>query len=95
MVLQHQYGAQIFGEVLPYLEIKKDGEQGENINIVVVPNIIGMNIKDAENKLKEVNLELSINNSKEDIDKDNTLITNQIPDQGIQINEGSKIYVDF
>ena len=53
-----------------------------------------MNIKDATNVLKEVNLEISINNEQEEMDKENTVITNQIPIQGISVNEGSKVYVD-
>ena len=54
-----------------------------------------MNIKEASNVLKELNLEITINNETEVIDKENTIIKNQIPSQGITVNEGSKIYVDY
>ncbi len=40
----------ILSEVLPYLEIKKEEEQKENVK---VPNITGMTVKDARKLLKE------------------------------------------
>ena len=89
-------GSQIFGEVLPYLETVKDGEgEEEKVSEIAVPNLIGMNIKEAEKSLKEINLEISINNEQEGMDKENTIIKNQTPAQGINVKEGSKIYVDF
>ena len=89
-------GSQVFGEVLPYLELQKDGEIEEQKNPTVqVPNVIGMNIKDAEKVFKETNLEMSINNSQEELDKENIVITNQTPLQGINVEEGSKVYVEF
>ena len=88
-------GGQIFSEILPYLDTIKDGQTEEKKEKVQVPNIIGMNIKDATSTLKELNLELSINNNQDGMDKENTIITNQTPTQGIEVNEGSKIYVDY
>ena len=41
-------GSQVLGEVLPYLEIKKDNEQEEEKKEVEVPNIIGMTEKEAK-----------------------------------------------
>ena len=88
-------GSQIFGEILPYLETIKDGETEEIKNIVQVPNVIGLSIKEGAKILKDNNLEISINNEQEDLDKENIIITNQTPAQGIEISEGSKIYVDY
>ena len=88
-------GSQLFGEILPYLETIKDGETEEIKNIVQVPNIIGLSIKEGTKILKDNNLEISINNEQEGLDKENTIITNQTPAQGIEISEGSKIYVDY
>ena len=59
-----------------------------------LPNLIGMSIKEATNMLKELNLEISINNEQEGLDKESTIITDQMPSYGISVNEGSKIYVD-
>ena len=89
-------GAQVLGEILPYLELIKDGEtQEDKIQEVTVPNIIGMNISEATKALKDTGLELSINNEQEEIDKENTIVKNQIPAQGINVNEGSKIYIEY
>ena len=54
-----------------------------------------MSIKEAEKTLKEIKLEISINNEQEGLDKENTIIKNQTPAQGISVNEGSKVYVDY
>ena len=89
-------GSQVFGEILPYLETVKDGQTEEQkIKKTTVPNVVGMSIKDAEKTLKDFNLQFSINNEQENMNKENTTITNQTPKQGIQVNEGSKIYIDY
>ena len=89
-------GGQIFSEVLPYLEIKQENQDEIDIKEeVAVPNIIGLSIKEAEKILKELNLEIDFNNNQEAIDKENTIITNQVPLQGINVKEKSKIYVDY
>ena len=89
-------GSQLFGEILPYLETAKDAEtEEEKTATLQVPNVIGMSIKDAANTLKEVNLEICVNNEQEGMDKENTVIKNQTPVQGINVNEGSKVYIDY
>ena len=89
-------GAQLFGEILPYLDTLKDNENEEDKKTTtIVPNVIGMNLIDATNKLKEVNLEIIINNDQEGLEKENTIVKNQTPLQGICVNEGSKVYVDY
>ena len=45
--------------------------------------------------VKNTPLEICINNEQEGMDRENTFITNQTPSQGIEINEGSKVYVDY
>lgn len=66
---------------------------------VVVPNVIGLSIKEAEKVLKEAGLELSIEGiteeNKETIDKENTIIKEQTPNEGIKVNKGNKILVKF
>ena len=89
-------GSQIFGEVLPYLEVVKDNEEAEQVkNDVQVPNIEGKSIKEAESILKESNLKLVINNEQEGIDKENTIIKEQTPKAGVKVKEEANIYVEL
>lgn len=89
-------GSQIFGEVLPYLEVVKDNEEGEQVkNDVQVPNIEGKSIKEAESILKEKKLKLVINNEPEGIDKENTIIKEQTPKAGVKVKEEANIYVEL
>ncbi len=78
-----------YGEVLPYLEVKKENESLEE---VTVPNITGLSIKEAQKILKELEVEINID---EEIDKENTLIKEQIPKEGVKINKGSKIIIKY
>lgn len=88
-------GAQIFGEVLPYLEVVKDGEQDEQASEIEVPNIEGKTLKEAQSILKESNLNLIINNEQEGIDKETTIVKEQTPKTGIKVKEGSSVYIDW
>ncbi len=87
--------AQILNEVLPYLEITKDGEGGQETLEIEVPNIEGKTIKEAEILLKENNLELNVQSEQENIDKENTYVTEQTPKAGVKVNQGSNIYVGW
>ena len=80
---------------MPYLETAKDGETEEEMGKIEVPNIEGKSIKEAEKELKDLKLELCINNEQEGIDKENTTVKNQTPLQGISVKEGSKVYIDY
>lgn len=84
-------GAQIFGEVLPHLNIKKDNEQEERAD-VVTPNLIGMSIKDAKKLLKDIGLEIKISNQEEE-DINDKIITEQIPKSEIKVKSGNSIIV--
>lgn len=88
-------GAQIFGEVLPYLEVVKDNENQEEILEVEVPNIEGKSIKEAESILKENNLTLVISNEQEEMDKENIIIKEQIPKQKVKVKQGSSVFVEW
>lgn len=88
-------GAQIFGEVLPYLEIEKDNEDTEsNVTSVEVPDVVGLTIKDASNVLKENNLVMNIEDI-ESIDKENTIVKLQVPSSGVVVNSGSNVYLEY
>lgn len=88
-------GSQIFGEVLPYLEVVKDNEEEQIKNDVQVPNIEGKSVKEAESMLKESNLKLVINNEQESVDKENTIIKEQTPKEGVKVKEEANIYVEL
>ena len=87
-------GGQIFSEILPYLEVSQGNQDEiEQIEQVQVPNIEGKSIKEAESIVKEIGLELSIESNSEELDKENTIITEQTPKEGVVVNKGNKIYV--
>ena len=89
-------GGQIFSEILPYLEVNKEVLEEESEDVVSqvqVPDVMGKSLKEAEQILKENNLEMSIDN--EEIDKENTYVKNQIPSSGITVNEESKVVVEY
>lgn len=89
-------GSQIFGEVLPYLEIKMDDETKiENIEQVEVPEVVGMSLKEADKVLKEAGLEMHIEDQTEEIDKANTAVKLQTPSKGIMVKKGSNVFVEF
>lgn len=93
-------GGQIFSEVLPYLDvIQGNQDEIEKSEEVIVPNITGLPIKEAEKVLKETGLELSVEGiteeNKETLGKENTIIKEQTPTEGIKINKGNKIFVKF
>ena len=71
----------------------------EIVEEVSVPNITGLSIKEAEKILKEIGLELSIDGiteeNKETLDKENTIIKEQTPTEGIKINKGNKIFIKY
>ncbi len=90
-------GGQVLSEVLPYLELQKDNEKEEDkIEQVVVPEVRETNLKEATKILKEVGLEIETNiEITEEINKEETIIKEQIPKPGIKVNKGSKIRVEI
>lgn len=89
-------GGQILSEVLPYLEVNQaNTDEIETIEQIQTPDILGKTIIEAQKILKENELEIVINNETEDMDKENTKVTNQIPQAGITVNKGSKVYVNY
>lgn len=81
--------------MLPYLELNKDKQEDEEIiEEVEVPEIRNMTITEAIKKLKEVGLEIG-NTFDENINKDETIIKEQLPKPGIKIKKGSKISVEI
>ena len=86
-------GAQVLGEVIPYLEMKKDKEaEIDEIQEVEVPDVRNLSIKEAKKVLKEINLNIELEN---DVDEENTYIKEQTPKPGIKVNSGSKIFIEI
>lgn len=90
----HQGGAvaapiasEVLTEVLPYIYNKE--AEDETTQSVIVPNLTGISIEEAKTKLKELNLEIDIS---DEVEK-NQIIKEQVPSQGIQVKEGTKIIV--
>lgn len=85
--------SQVLGEVLPYLEVKKDNEKEEDEkNKVAVPNLEGMTIGEAKKVLKELNLNFEYNEENTENEKER-IITEQVPVSGVEVLEESSIIV--
>lgn len=85
--------SQILGEVLPYLEVKKDNETEEDVkNKVAVPNLEGMTIGEAKKVLKDLNLNLEYNEENTE-NEEERIITEQVPVSGVEVLEESSIIV--
>ncbi len=83
-------------EVLPYLEVEQGNlNEVEERSKITTPDITGKTIEEAQKIIKESELDLKINNEYEGMDKSNTIISNQLPQAGIEIYSKSCIYVDF
>lgn len=75
------------------MEVKK---QEETKPKVIIPNIIGMTVKEAKALLQEKGLELKLNTNVENsIDNSKTTIVNQTPKQGIKAEDGGYVMVDI
>lgn len=75
---------QILSEVLPYLEVEKNEE---NMQIVTVPNIVGMTEVEAKKTLEESGLILELKDELEE----NGVIGYQLPKEGIKIKQGTNV----
>ena len=60
---------------------------------VEVPNIEGLTIKEATKLLKSLNLDLQIENEVQDLDKENTIVKEQVPKREIKVYEGTKVII--
>ena len=87
-------GSQVFGEVLPYLEVQKDNVSEEDVKTEVeVPNIIGMTVSEAKKELEKLNLGIDYEETEEDIS--DKVITNQTPTSGIKIYEKANVIIEY
>ena len=85
--------SQVLGEVLPYLEIKKDNLTEEDIRKEVeVPNVVGMTISEAKKTLEKIGLGISYEATEENISE--RVVKNQVPVGGIKIYEGTNVVIE-
>ena len=61
--------------------------------MVTVPDIKYKTAKEAESILKELGLKIKYSTSEENINKEEKIITSQIPSGGISVNSGSTVLV--
>ncbi len=88
--------SQVLGEVLPYLEVQKEAIEGESLLDVEMPDLVGLTIRDAKEKLKDLNLELEYEKlENEEIKESETVITDQLPKKGVKIREKNKVIVQI
>lgn len=94
-------GGEVLQEVLQYLELQKDKEEQveegkEEVVEVTVPELRGTTIKEAKEILKELKMNLEINNLEEgtQINEEETIIKEQLPKPGIVVNNTNKVYID-
>lgn len=87
--------SQVLGEVLPYLEVKKETET-EEVQEVEVPSLVGLTIKEAKKTLKEIGLEIEYEKSEdEEIKEADSVIWEQLPKKGVKIKQGNKVIVQI
>ncbi len=88
-------GGQILGEVLPYLELKQDKEIEEKLEEIETPELRNKTVKEAKQIVKELGVNLEINNMQEEIDENEVYVKEQIPKPGIKITKERKVYIDI
>ena len=87
--MQHQLHRKYYGEVLPYLEVKKQETEEDIKEVIEMPNVIGVTLKEAKKTLKELGLEIQI----EGEETEEAIVKDQLPKKGIQINTGTRITI--
>lgn len=93
-------GAQLFGEILPYLEVVKDDVTEEEVRQEIeTPSIIGLSIKEATEELEAVGLILELKlpegTEEKQLDKTQTKVKTQVPKAGIKIVTNTKVMVEI
>ena len=58
-----------------------------------VPNLVGLTVEEATEKLEEAGLDIKLEETEEDV-SDKT-VTSQVPVEGMSVNAGTKIIVEY
>lgn len=81
---------------MPYLEVNQgNSEEVEILEEIQAPDLLGKTLEEAEQIAKENEIELVIENEAEELDKQTTIVKEQVPKAGITIQKGSKIYIEY
>ena len=86
----------VLAEALPYLEVLQDNVTQDDVKMMVeVPNVVGMNYKEAKKVLQDIGLEIVLRNEidEKSVPEDFT-VSSQVPSCGVQVLEGGKIIVE-
>lgn len=78
---------------MPYLEVKKE-QEAEKEEVVEVPDFIGLSIKEAKEKAKEIEIEVQYE-KEENINEEETVIKEQFPKPGIKIKKENKVTLEL
>lgn len=79
---------------MPYLEVNQgNAEEVEVVEEISTPDLVGKSLEEALKIAKENEVELVIENETEELDKQSTMVKEQVPKAGIIIKKGSKVYV--
>ena len=74
--------------MLPYLEIKKQQEE-EHLENIEMPNLTGLTVQEAKKILKDLGVEVEINGEA----VQESIVIEQLPKKGIEINTGTKVTI--
>ena len=88
--------SKVLAEALPYLEVLQDNVTQDDVKMMVeVPNVVGMNYKEAKKVLQDIGLEIVLRNEIDETSvPDDFTVSSQVPSCGVQVLEGGKIIVE-
>lgn len=72
-----------------------NAEEIEVVEEIRTPDFIGKTLEEASKIAKENEVELVIESEEEELDKQTTIVKEQVPKAGIMIKKGSKIYLKY
>lgn len=72
-----------------------NADELEEVEEIEAPDLLGKTLEEAQKIVKENEVELVIENETEEIDEQNIIVKEQIPNAGITIKKGSKIYIKY
>lgn len=73
---------------MPYLEVSKSNEEEQTSMQVEMPELTGLSVQEAKQILTELGLQYELKT-----DNNDAIITDQLPKKGIQINQGTKVFL--
>ncbi len=87
MELLHLLLLKYFGEVLPYLDVKKQENNEDIKQSIEMPEVIDLSLNEAKKVLKELNLEFELDGE----ETEESVVKEQLPKRGIKVEEGTKV----